>query len=368
MLFNYTKHIALLAIIIFSFFTHSQVVLKMEDMISEGDTVRLSIADDPEIDFSTTGPQSDWDFSYLIANEQRLIQPRPVSDGGFLANVRFGPNAGKWASNYYMDFLGLPLDQLGGFLPVDIDDVYRFSKLEEDSITYTGLSIGVSGNILPFRSDTIELAYPLPLTFGDSYESRGYTRMDLNPIFDAIFIQRRQRSSEVDGYGAVTTALGTFNAIRVHHIIDEQDSIYVNLGNFDQWLPINQPRVHQYEWWTKFQDLPIIKIETREVNGNETVTEIAYRDVYLGLDASVEEVSTIEVNFFPNPAESQVEIHASSFMKDVIIYAMDGKEVFSKYDGKEKNLSLDVSSWKSGVYLVKISSKEGSVFKKLVVQ
>lgn len=368
MLFNYTKHITLLALVIFSFSANSQVVLKMEDMISEGDTVRLSIATDPEIDFITTGPQSNWDFSYLVADEQRLVEPLPVSEGGFLANVRFGPNAGKWASNYYMDFLGLPLDQLGGFLPVDIDDVYRFSKLEEDSITYTGLSIGVSGNILPFRSDTIELAYPLPLTFGDSYTSNGYTRMDLNPIFDALFIQRRQRFSEVDGYGSVTTALGTFNAIRVHHIIDEQDSIYVNLGNFDQWLPINQPRVHQYEWWTKFQDLPVIKIETREVNGNETVTEIAYRDVYLGLDAAVEEVTIGEVNFFPNPADSKVEIRASLPIQDLVVYGMNGKEVFSKYGGNDKNFSIDVSSWKSGVYLVKVSSKEGSVFKKLVVQ
>ncbi len=346
----------------------SQVVLKAEDMIKEGDTVRISIASDPNIDIETTGPQSVWDFSYLVASEQRLVEPSPVSSGGPLANLQFGSNAGRWSSNYYRDFLGLPLDQLGGILPIDIDDVYRFTRIDEDSITYTGLSLGVSGNILPFRSDTVEMAYKLPLTYGDEYTSRGRTIMNLNPFFDAIFIQYRQRYSVVDGYGSITTALGTFNAIRIHHVIEEQDSVKIDFGVFNNWIPINQPRVHKYEWWTKFQDLPLLRVEAREVGGGLNITEIAYRDFYLGLDASVQDFANQEIKLYPNPAYERVVVKADFVFDDIEVYAVDGRCVLKETFSGVKEKQIDVADWKQGMYHVFISSNGQKIMKKLVVQ
>ncbi len=351
----------------------SQVVLKSEDMMNTGDTVRVSIADDNNIDFTSTGELVNWDYSYLNATSQRLERARPVQSGGTFSNIQFGPNAGRYASNYFRDFLGLPIDQLGNFvpLPINIEDVYRFTKIEEDSVSYTGLGLAIQGNVIPFRSDTIEVAYELPLSYGDEYSSRGYTRINLNPFFDAQFIQRRQNTASVDGWGTLRTPFGTFNAIRIHHIIDEQDSIFVNLDGFSQWIPINQPRTHIYEWWTKFQDLPLLKIETRELGGNETVTEIAYRDVYLGLDASTNEVESNQVSIFPNPTSDKIQISSTFEIDEIELRNAAGQLILHESingGGNHQQIELNLNSFNAGIYFLSLKSKNSSVIKKIVLQ
>lgn len=47
------------------FFSFGQISIDVNDFADGGDTVRLSTAVDPEIDYSTTGANMSWDFSDL---------------------------------------------------------------------------------------------------------------------------------------------------------------------------------------------------------------------------------------------------------------------------------------------------------------
>lgn len=348
------KFLALLLTTFFvSTFLFGQISIDQQDFMTAGDTVRISFTEDPSIDFASSGPNMTWNFSNLIASSQQLVSPQAVAVGGLFVEIVFNSN-NKWKSDYFIDFLDLPLDQVGGFLPINIENVYQFHALSPDSNFITGLSILAEGNNIPFRSDTIEVTYPLPLTFGDSYTSRGYTKADFNPFFDGVFIQYRERNTVVDGHGTLITPFNTFDAIRMHHVIDEVDSFYFDLGFGATWFPLTVPRRHFYEWWAKGEKLPVFSISTTELNGNESVTSIAYRDIYLGLDAATNEFKDVALNYFPNPTDGILNINASFPIEYCNVIDGSGQVIKFIEVGLENNTNLDLSSLTSGVYLIAI--------------
>ena len=52
--------------------SHSQITLTASSFPSSGDTIRMSQATDPGLDFVSTGANFNWDFSTLVANSQFL--------------------------------------------------------------------------------------------------------------------------------------------------------------------------------------------------------------------------------------------------------------------------------------------------------
>ncbi|MCC5924016.1 MAG: T9SS type A sorting domain-containing protein [Crocinitomicaceae bacterium] len=348
------KFLALLLTTFFvSTFLFGQISIDQQDFMTAGDTVRISFTEDPSIDFASSGPNMTWNFSNLIASSQQLVSPQAVAVGGLFVEIVFNSN-NKWKSDYFIDFLDLPLDQVGGFLPINIENVYQFHALSPDSNFITGLSILAEGNNIPFRSDTIEVTYPLPLTFGDSYTSRGYTKADFNPFFDGVFIQYRERNTVVDGHGTLITPFNTFDAIRMHHVIDEVDSFYFDLGFGATWFPLTVPRRHFYEWWAKGEKLPVFSISTVELNGSETITSISYRDLYLGLDASTEEAQLGQTSCFPNPTNGNLVINTPFPMQLCKVINSSGKVCRTIEVDLKTSINLDLNDLSTGVYIISI--------------
>lgn len=350
-----------------SHISFGQITLEVQDFMTDGDTVRISFTEDPGIDFTTTGANTTWNFSNLIASSQELVSPQSVEDADLLAQIVFN-SSNKWQSDYFIDFLDLPLDQVGGFLPVDIEDAYQFHALSPDSNYITGLSILVEGNNVPFRSDTIEVTYPLPLTFDDNYNSRGYTKADFNPFFDGIFIQYRERSTFVDGHGTLITPYNTFDVIRMHHVIDEIDSFYFDLGFGATWFPLNVPRRHFYEWWTKGEKLPVFSISTTEFSGDENITSISYRDIYLGLDASTDDFEVNNMRYFPNPTTDILNVEADFLIQSCTLFDSSGKLISEQKVHSEKSTIIDMSELTAGVYIISIQGSGKSELRRIIKQ
>lgn len=361
------KYILLLISICFVNLNFSQVItLTVDDFILSSDTARVSITNDNNIDIETTGPNSVWDFSYLIATSQKLIQPQNIDNGGPIVSLLFGSGGGKWQADYFRS-LELPLDQLGAILPINIQDSYRFTQSREDSLTYVGIGLKIEENIIGFRSDTIEKAYDFPVTFGDQHISVGHTVADFNPFFNGIFIQNRQRSSEVDGHGTLISPFGMFNVLRMHHQIDELDSLFISLDGFEQWIPLELPRTHIYEWWAKDQMVPVMQITTQEIGGDEVVSAIEYRDVYLGLDASLSEFE-LNFNMFPNPTSKMFTIKTKSPMDKVIVFDNKGKVITKQEVTNALETSITTSNFDSGVYIVQVHANGQVHRKKIIIQ
>lgn len=358
----------LLLVVSISIYTYasSQITLTKDDFATGGDTVRMSQTADPTIDFASTGAAYTWDFSGLTVNSQLVKDFRSMSGAPTFVQFLFGPFApSKYQASYYIESTALPIAQLTSFLPVSIDNLFAFTRRSADSLTSVGYSMVVSGNDVPFQSDTIETRYDFPLAFGNTHFSRGYTLVDFNPILDAKWNQHRTRTTEVDGYGSITTPFGTFNALRIRHDITESDSLYYTFPFIGAtWIPIPIPTSHEYEWWTNGQKEPILRITTNELLGNETVTAIEYRDIDRHLDAGINELE-IAMDIFPNPAQNELFIATLQPMKSIEVINSSGERVLSvEANGTKETIQL--SGLASGAYQVIVKSESGLGIKSFI--
>jgi hypothetical protein len=367
-------------IITFSIFTliqtvsFSQITLTSADFAADNDTVRMSRTTDNAIDFASTGPNYTWNFSSLTPEEQLLREFTDVSNAGTFAQFLFGFFApANYQATYFLPSIELPLAQITSFLPITIEDVFQYTKKSNTAVSTVGYSMNVtfSGTTtnVPFQSDTIETRYVLPLTAGQSYASSGYTRVDFNPIYDAQWVQYRQRNTTVDGFGSITTPLGTFDALRLHHIVDELDSIYLVLpvigGN---WLPLTIPTVHEYEWWGDNQKEPLLRIRTSELGGNETVTLIEYRDLYRPEFASLIEEEQTNLQIYPNPSADFTLIESNNPIIEVSMSDASGRFILRQQAFNQKSLVLDLTTVENGAYWLTIRTENGVEVKSIVKQ
>ena len=318
----------------------------------------MSRAMDDVIDYSSTGANYTWDFSYLVAEEQILRKYFDISDGSNLMQFMFGAFAPPvYQGTNFAETDAIPLDQLSGIFPVSLDEIHLISRNTADSITSVGYTMTVDGNEIPFRSDTIETRYKFPMLYGNVYSSRGHSELDLNPLFDAVWKQYRQRSSHVDGWGSITTPYGTFDALRIRHSITETDSIYFDFGTGGTWFELPIPLTTQYEWWATGELEPVMRITTSDFSGTEIVTGIEYRDSYLGLDASLEEQ---ELSFLiaPNPTIDAIHLKVPGYGWTYTILAADGTRVGTGVL-KISDSSIDVSKLNAGQYYLLLRNTKG---------
>lgn len=342
--------ILLLLILLVPTLLIAQIEVTSADFATADDTVRYSQATDNSIDFTTTGANQTWDFSSLVRNSQVRRDYAPATGLPFIINIVYGPMASaNYKATYFLPSTDLPIDQLGNFLPVTISDLVQYSKKTNDSITLIGLSASINGTGLPIKSDTIETRYKFPLNFGDIHYSRGYTKLDMNPIYDAVWLQYRQRNTEVDGWGSVTTPYGTFDALRVKHTITERDSLRFEIFGNQTWIPIPVPQSNIYEWITNGEKDAVLRIVTSLVGGNETVTSIEYRD--FNLTAGINELE-LAFDVYPNPTTEFINISNNVQNSTYSIVDINGKVVLNGIiHGK-----IDVSSLSQGVYELVITS------------
>ena len=343
-----------------------QIEVTASDFPGKGDTVRYTNTTDFSIDYQSTGTNYNWDFSALIGNSQTLLNHNSIDNADMLTQGLFGEFViPKYRATYYLPATAIPFGLITDFIDIPIEDFYRFFRKTASQMTVIGLSLSAGGFGLGSRSDTIEVAYEYPMVFGQNYTSRGYTYLDMSFALPAQFKQYRQRNSEVDGFGTIETPYGTFDALRIHHVIDELDSIYFEFDGSGQWIELPIPRSHEYEWWTNEENGPILKVITNEIGGGEQVTSIQYRDIYRAdLVASIEDELPIEFNIFPNPATDFIQIQSNADLAEMYVVTMSGSLVFQSAFSNE----LHVANLQGGAYNLILRSKDGRIAVKRFVK
>jgi hypothetical protein len=342
----------------------AQITLEVSDFADGGDTVRVSNSNDFSLDYTSTGESYNWDFSSLVAESQSLKDFQSMDNASTIPSFTFGAFATEaYQATNFAETVDIPLDQAGDFLPISIDAINQFSKNATDGITSVGLSVGISGTEIPVLSDTIETRYALPMNYGDNYTSNGYSYLDLNPIFNAIWIQYRTRNTQVDGWGNITTPYGSFEALRIRHEVIESDSVYIDLFGGPQWFELPVPISYEYEWITKNEKEPILKITTREVGDAETISSVVYKDNFLNLNASIQETQNV-LKLGPNPTEYKLVISGISGAFNYQVFDHKGQLIQSSI--AQLDYSIDLSNSESGAYLVIINSSSGKSIHKII--
>ena len=83
---------------------------------------------------------------------------------------------------------------------------------------------------------------------------------------------------------------------------------------------------------------------------------------------STQDFISEKFNLYPNPAKNVVNITNTENIEieKITVFDVNGKLIDTKILGKESNVTLDVSNYAAGTYLLHIETNEGTAVKKVV--
>lgn len=339
----------------------AQVSITSDAMPAPGDTIRYSNALSTEgIDYTLTGENYEWDFSSLTPLFQSVDTFASVSSVPFLYQLVFIPGfVANLAQKYpEIDTLGIP-----------VADPYRFFKNTSSSYDDVGFAVTVADIPLPLKFDDPDVIYNFPVEYGNSNTS--YSGVEF-AIPDLGFISiDRQRINEVDGWGTLTTSMGTYNVIRMKSSVIEKDSIYIDSINFGQ--PINRNYV-EYKWLSPDFVQPLL-----QVTEEGPLLTVAWVDSINNPPTAMPEglAHNLSMQIVPNPVVNSGQIRIIRNVPGFVtlsIFNLAGVEVYGLYEGNlpagSSNIQLDqvATRLQAGIYFVRLTSSGNMITKKLVVR
>ena len=249
-----------------------QIQIGQNEMPHAGDELNRTRANTSfNIDYGTTGPDHEWDFTDLTAAGEDITAYQSVASTNFVYSIAFADiffNANR--ANHAKPGTDIPFNQL---LP--IDNPYTFLYHSATVYRKVGFGVELSGIPVPIIFSSPDVVYELPLNYGDvSASSSGY---ELNIPTLAYYGYSQERDNEVDGWGTIATPAGTFDVLRVRTTIAGHDTI--NLDTLGIGFNIDRPLAREYKWLAQGLRVPVLQINTTELFGTEVVTEIFYYDL-----------------------------------------------------------------------------------------
>ena len=241
----------------------SQITIDAIDMPAQGDTLRVSLANQIAIDYTRTGYDTTWDFSSLIPASQRIESFVNPTSTPALYWVVFTP--------YTVTNLAAQGTQSGVFPGIVATDPYTFYNKSSSSYKDVGFGVTIMGIPIPAKYDNPDIYYTFPLTSTTHTWSSSSTFTTNIPGMGS-FNTSRIRSSIVDGWGTIITPFGTFQAIRVKSHLIEHDSIY--LDTLGIGIPVDRD-ITEYKWLAKGQGVPVLQVNSEGITSTAT-----YRDIY----------------------------------------------------------------------------------------
>jgi hypothetical protein len=190
------------------------------------------------------------------------------------------------------------------------------------------------------------------------------------PGADSVWIkEKKDKNSKTDGWGSVTTPLGTYNCIRHKQRVITVDSIFLHSTFSSQWSNAPSPyspiidTVWHFSWMANGVGFPLVEFDSTKA---DTIKNITWLKVLPTIGGINETASLSEVNTYPNPSSGQFTIHSPQTTNyGLEIYNVVGERIFQKtVNRKDESLNLNVPN---GIYFLHITSKEGTVIRKVVI-
>ena len=88
-------------------------------------------------------------------------------------------------------------------------------------------------------------------------------------------------------------------------------------------------------------------------------------DQLSGCTTNIGSQTFANLNMYPNPVESKLNIESAELVNVIIVYDIIGKEVFRTENVKKLNLSIDLTELASGSYFVKVFTASGETIRKI---
>jgi len=218
----------------------SQITITRNDMPNVGDSLLYTETLPPVgIDYTETGNNYTWNFSELGVGSQNAEVYVSVSSTPLLYQAVF-----NWPFWNPPASIASPGDDIMFIPGVAISDYYDFFKEQNTSYARVGFGLTISDIPIPIKYNNPELLYSFPISAGSSADSSESSfSLDIPDL--GYYETYRKRLNTVDGWGTLTTPLGTFQTIRMKSTLITFDSIYID--SLQTGIPVRR-EITEYKW------------------------------------------------------------------------------------------------------------------------
>ncbi len=334
---------------------YSQPVINDSDMPQPGDIINYNIAIlSGNYDYTQSGNNHIWNFSFL-------------SPANYSADTFITVNSTPLIYTLIFSNATVSLKQIGSYTQsgMTISNIYDFYKNSSSEFSLIGYGAELNGIKIPAKYDNPDILYRFPLNIGNTDSSTSFFDISLPNI--GYFSENKTRKNFVDGWGTLILPLDTFQVLRIKSVVFIYDSIYYQ-SNGMGYNSINT----EYKWLAKGHKEPVLEIV--KSNNYTTVT-------YFGnYDNSINDKNKCIPSVFlsPNPAEDKLLMKVlSPGYSDIIftVFSINGSKIFeqtinnvSGYSLFEKEIILDKSIFKNGIYIVNIRNNDMNYYQKLIIK
>ena len=248
-----------------------------------------------------------------------------------------------------------------GILVPDFVDGYAYLSVNATSLEF----LGFCGVIIPPDTMTVPFTPPqkqltFPSTFNTAFTGQTKQIMQFPnnpPPPDSIrIVSTINYTSLIDGWGNVTTLVGTYPSLRGKYTQYKIDSMFVYmLGSWQfSGYPPSMDTTITYDWWIN-NNFPVATIET-DANGQVTSTSYVLQST-IGIEEANPETSHSFV--FPNPAsESFTIVNHHPDAKIITIIDALGKKILEANITKP-DIQFSAKNLNRGMYFYLIRKANG---------
>ena len=354
--------------------------ITLADMPAVNDSLRLSQAaivlptGAPAL--TLNGVNKSWNYAGLVATSQRVERYASVGTAtGTLIQLTFNSLFSPDTRATLVAPRSLPAAASGAGLPIsDPLEFYNGSAADFRSVGYGATVNSLAIPVTYATKAQQDVIYKFPVTYTSaSTTSNSLLTTPALVASQGYFSQRRQRISQPDAWGTLTTPFGTFQTVRLVSSILDHDSIAIGTA-VGQGLTL--PLVREYKWLASGVHVPVLTITTALVAGQEVITGVEYRDIYRRFVplASRDAATDAVLSAYPNPSAvgtaMRVAVPVGSGACTLAASDLLGRQVFSRsYGGSPSGvLTLDAAAFGNfrGVLLLTVTTAQGTATRRVV--
>ncbi|MPM05353.1 hypothetical protein SDC9_51641 [bioreactor metagenome] len=331
--------------------TQAQMVINAGDMPVPGTVITMTEDTTPSgaLPVFTTGANVNWDFTALNNQSPDVIAFVDPS-----------------TTPYYSSFPNATLCYMAA------DSMFGYLFANNDYAVALGARAKMDTIEIIMKYDPDDTLFTFPYTFGTTMESHPCGAFKLfygdsidvglgNIYVDSVRITMcYDKNTVVDGWGNVTTPVGTYQALRSSRVeIEEQEFAIYYMG---MWIPVNtsSDTTLVIEWNMKNTGVPLISVYADPNDSSFTNIEWLTVSPSFGFNDIV--VSN-ELNIYPNPVADEATISFDGDIPELItITDISGREIISFEVNNQTKMKIDVSDIDPGIYFV-LSAKRGQSYR-----
>jgi len=331
--------------------SYAQITVDATDMPQVGHSyISQNILDFIIIDATLTGASYNWDFSSVIGLSRDTLNPVSVSSTPLAYQFFF--NNMILYPDHVADY-AIASQDIDGAGVVSLTERFEYFRDDASGHKITGFGANINGIPTSVKYDQIDIIYDFPMDYGNNSGSDASYLISVPTL--GTYGQDFSRSKVVDGWGTVSTPYGTFDCLRVKTTLTTTDTLYIDALGVGSSIPRGTEYI--YDWIAKGEGIPVF---TAIANAAGVVTEASYLTEHL---TSTESYTASSIRLFPNPTFGQIKIE-SDLRGNYLLFDLTGKLI--KKDVYEAFTKIDLSTFKSGFYIITLIAENGQIITKKI--